>query len=75
MKTEAELFVRYEENVQLLEHLVAYSQCKLMENPSWKIDWLGRTLLGRVRRKGWDLDRQEIRWLVTKVKQRLQSSS
>ncbi len=71
--TSEELYVRYDNCLDLVQQLTAYTQAKLATMPNAKPG----DLLARVRRsaesKGWDVSRLEMDWIFSKVADRLGS--
>lgn len=69
--TEAELYARFDNCVDLVAQLTEYVQRKLASMPGTSID----ELLPRVRRgvenKDWDVTREEVDWIFNKVAEQL----
>lgn len=69
--TGEELYVRYDNCLDLVEQLTAYTRGKLAAMPNAKPgDLLARVRRG-TERKGWDVSRREIDWIFSKVAGRL----
>lgn len=70
--TEGELFLRYEQLVNLAEDLLQAARRKLAADPGWQL----KTLLDKVRQEvaagNWALSDSELGWVLKRVEQRLQ---
>lgn len=70
--TEGELFLRYEQLVNLAEDLLQAVRRKQAADPAWKLE----TLFERVRREvaagNWELTDRELAWVLKQVEQQLQ---
>ncbi|WP_239483039.1 hypothetical protein [Paraburkholderia sp. C35] len=73
--TEEELFARYDACEDLAQQLVPYVTRKRAENPSWSLDeTLSKVEAGvdnKVADGQWDISRDEIVWIMGRVRQAL----
>lgn len=70
---EGQMFLRFCYLVELAGRLTSGARLRMTERPGWKVDYLARFIMKKVKSGGWDLTRDDVRWLVNRVRGDLSS--